>query len=92
MSHATYFPQKKRKQTESTWRRKRIIKCALCGMEKETNHHLFLRCAVSRVVWRESLRQMEITTIRRGSKEIRINMVLHPESDLGIPRMEKHYF
>lgn len=67
-------------------------RCSLCGGESETSHHLFLRCAVSQVVWREAPWPLDISAVECDSIGDWIRKIILPEDELGVPDTLKHHF
>lgn len=54
--------------------------CILCGLVREKIHHLFLRCMVSKVVWRESPWPLDIATVECDNAVESIRVIIHPKT------------
>lgn len=63
---------------------------SLRGVETKTSHHLFLRCDVTTVVWRESPWPINIMVVEVINVAEWIKIIIHSEKSLGIPILENN--
>lgn len=66
--------------------------CPLCGLGIETTEHLFLRCKVARVVWREAPWPLQVDLIPDISFAVFMKQLLFPHSFFGVVKASvQHY-
>ncbi|GLT68009.1 hypothetical protein SLA2020_402740 [Shorea laevis] len=65
--------------------------CPLCKAAEDSLHHLFFRCDIARVIWRNSPWPLDSTVLNFPSMMDWIKFIISPSS-LGINRKDHHHF
>lgn len=66
--------------------------CSLCGLEIEMAEHLFLRCQIARVVWREAPWPIQVDLIPSVPLAVFVNQLLYAHHFFGIAKSSLHPF
>ena len=68
------------------------VQCSLCGSPLESLEHLFLDCAITRIIWRPSRWPLDPSSFRGRSISFWVSDILNPGPALRIPQKEAFAF